>query len=575
MKKLFIATLALLITALPMGSPLFAQGPAQTDWSVWVGSHYTGLNQYIYKVAEFDRGVEGFTPELRIQLNRTHGENALQLQGFYYDPKRMGFHFLGSAGKSAKWDISYQSFYRQVEKDLMENLVVREAGNAEGTKPGGKMVTHSDLNPGQVPGYRKQVFEANVSAKIPGHENIRVFAGERSILESGHEQVLQLNHCSTCHVNSHLLKLDRKTHAVTGGLEVSFGKSIVSYVANYREFKSDAGTFTALYDTAQHPVKGTLEAEFGSREIFNGTYMPIDQYPETHKLAHNLKFKTALGKMKLLAQAAAVNTKNNVGNLNISDRQASLRVIYPVVRKAKLVARARYQRINNDPVFIDLPPWREGRTGGGQDFDYWRYSSLTRTVGEASAELLYQPGRRYRVSLLAGYNKTARDDYPEKGANFTTNTVRLRGVLRYRPSTVWNATVGYEFKYIDNPFAPVNYTFEKAGSTVLQPLPGNPFVYYFQRRALRYGNITSLPTQVNILNLKLNWKPAQHLQIATTFRARVGTNHDNKELSLKQTSYQPSLSLNFIPNEKATLYTTYSFVYQEQNGVGAVVMMDG
>ncbi|HHM23700.1 MAG TPA: hypothetical protein ENJ23_01510 [Bacteroidetes bacterium] len=575
MKKGYISALILLVLALSFGPPAQAQGPAQTDWSVWVGSHYTGLDQYIYKVAEFDRGVTGVTPEVRFQFSRNQGKNAFMLNGFYYDPKRLGLQFQGNSGTDTKWNVSLQSFYRQSQKDLMENLVVREAGNAEGTKPGGKMVTHSDLNPGEYPGYRKMIFEANFETRIPGHKNVRIFAGERSILEKGEEQVLQVNHCSTCHINSHMIKLDRKTHALTGGVEVSFGKSILSYTANYRQFKSDAGGFAAMYDTARHPVKGIAGAEFASREIFSGTVMPIAQYPETQKLAHTLKFKTSVGKARLLAQAAAVNTKNKIGNLNINDKQASVRVIYPVFRKAKMVANAAYKRIENDPVFIDLPPWREGRPGGGQNFDYWRYSNLTRTVAEANAELIYQPTARYRLGLLAGYNSTVRDDYPDKGGNFTTKTVRLRGSLYYRPSSTWNAMLRYELKSIDNPFSPVNYTFEKPGSSVLAPLPDNPFVYYFQRDELRYGNITNLPTMVNAFSAKLNLRPNQKVRLSAAFKARIGTNSDNKELSYKQTSYQPSFSISLYPNDKFTLFGTYSMVLQSRNGLAAVTMMDG
>ena len=581
--------LAILLLGLLVGS---AGAQNSTIWSLWLGTHYTGFNDYYYKVAEFDRGVEGVMPdgmwEFQFNYLRRTATGNWGVQGWFYDPKRMNFTLEGTSLNLFRAKVSYSSFYRQWQRDLMNNLVVREAKDREGSAPGGKMITHNDNFPDQDYGFQRQQITTDVDFYIPGMKNVKLFVNHRSILEKGTEQHFQTMHCWSCHVESHVVDLDRQTHSVSAGIEAKVANFLLTYQANYRQYQSNVGPIEALYDSAAHPVRGTkwtdpntgqvknYFVEFGSREIFTGESVPIVVPEKLNKLVHKVKVKGNFGRARLLAMYANSTTKNAEQDLNMTGNQASARLDFLVAKGNRLVARAGYNRFENDSVFINIPPWREGRPGGGQVMAWTRYSNLTRTELLGSLEYIFQPNTKYRLSLLAGYNSRERDDYPYKGAMDKTSKIRVQGSLRYRPGMKFTGNLKLYYDMIDNPFAPYKHMFERSGREAnLSPLPDNSFVYYFQRDALRYGDITMLPTNAIGLKLDLSFHPTEALQLTAGLNMNMGTNADESELSFKQTSYQPKFGFNFMLGDKFDFFGSYSYLYRTQNGIAAVAMMDG
>jgi hypothetical protein len=214
----------------------------------------------------------------------------------------------------------------------------------------------------------------------------------------------------------------------------------------------------------------------------------------------------------------------------------------------------------------------------GANLDWTRYSNLTRTQGKGSLNFIYQPSRKYRFSLLGKYSSIKRDDYPYQGANDKTTKIRLQAEFKYRPTMKLTGRLKYYLEHIDNPFAPYNLMFENVGSSgphELTPDPGMPIVYYYQRDDLRYGDITTQPTLVHGFYLDLKLKPTKKINFVAGVNVRIGTNSDEPELDLKQTSIQPKLSFNWIPNNKITFAGSYSYMKLNQNGLAAVPMMDG
>ncbi|MCB9087274.1 MAG: TonB-dependent receptor [Calditrichae bacterium] len=580
---------ALLFCCLLLSFSLPAQD-ATTRWSLWFGSHYTGLEDYTLRVAEFDRGEDGFMPEFRLNWQRLQGQNRLNVAGHFYDPKRMSLKLGGDFGGLFNGSVAYNSFYRRNQIDLMRNLVAREAGDNQGLTPGGKMLTsellfdadNSDL------GYRRQEITTDLALKIPGMKNIKLLASHRSIIEKGQDQQTQIMHCATCHLQSRKIDLERQSHTVAGGLEAELGKLVLSYQAQYRQFKSDVGTYEAFYDSAQHPVNGSSDDEFASRNIFSGEYVPLNLYPETKKLSHTLKARAKISEGTLLGQFVSYTAENtndlndpNVtvsGDRKISGTYGNVKFAYPFFPKTKLIASGYYGRYENDAVDVDLPAWRNGRPAGDIDFDYTRYSSYTRTETRGDLEFLYQPTRRYRLSLLGRYSSKERDDYPFFDAKDKTNTLRLQGDVKYRPTSKFNGHLRYYFENIDNPFAPYNQMFERygrSGPDSLTPVPGTPAVYYYQRDDIRYGDITSLPSAVNGGTLELTFRPNTKVNLTAGVSGQIGTNSDAPELDYKRTRYQPRLALNLMPSDRLSIFSSYSYLFQTQNGIAAFAMMDG
>lgn len=549
-----------------------------TKWWLEIGSHYTGLQDYYQKVAEFDRGKEGFMPNISLNLSHFKGTSGIQFTGRFYDPKRMNFSLEGKLKDSLIARISYDSFYRQLQRDTLANLEAREAGNREGTTFGGKMFTHEDTNPEADYGFRRQEIKTDIEYKTPGTAKLKVFLSHRSIFEDGTEQYIQLNHCATCHAVSRDLEVKRRSHTVTVGTEINLKPFTFSYKGNYRTFKSDAGPYEAYYDLARHPVNGGSVEEFASRVNYSGEYVAIGEYPETEKWAHNFVVKTNVGKGRVLLQYINSKTKNKTSDLNLDGNQVNLKVTYPLSNKSKLVGTGAYRRFKNDTVFIDLPNWREGIVDNGANFDWTRYSNLTRTEGKGSLNFIYQPSRKFRLSLLGRYKSNKRDDYPYPGANDTTTKIRLQTEFKYRPSMKFSGHLKYYVETVDNPFAPYNQMFEYIGSSGEHQLfaePGMSQIYYYQRDDLRYGDITNQATLIHGFKLDLKVKPTKRFHFVAGINLRLGTNSDEPELDLKQTSIQPKINFNWIPSEKFVISGSYSYIMQDQNGLAAVPMMDG
>jgi hypothetical protein len=549
-----------------------------TQWWLEIGSHYTGLQDYYQKVAEFDRGKEGFMPDIGFSLFHFKEKNSISFTGRFYDPKRMNFSLEGKLNNSLLAKVSYDSFYRQLQRDSLANIEARESGNREGTSFAGKQFTHEDKNPEADYGFRRQEIKTDIEYRIPGKKTSKVFLAHRSILEDGKEQHLQINHCATCHVVSSALDVKRRSHAVTLGTELDFDPVLITYKANYRSFKSNAGPYEAYYDLARHPVNGGAVEEFATRVNYSGEYVPIGVYPETEKFSHNLKLKTNIGKGRLLMQYINYKGKNKTSNLNLNGNQVNLKVTYPLSNRAKLVGTGGYGRYKNDSVFLDLPKWREGMTDSGANLDWTRYSNLTRTEGKGSLNYIYQPTRKFRLSLLGRYTSRERDDYPYQGANDRTRKIRFQTEVKYRPTLKFTGRLKYYIEDIDNPFAPYNLMFEysgRSGEHQLFPDPGMGQIYYYQRDEIRYGDITNQATLVHGFHLDLKLKPTQKFNFAAGLKVRVGTNSDEPELDLKQTSVQPNINFNWVASNKFILSGSYSYIKQKQNGLAVVPMMDG
>lgn len=587
MKTIYKNTGLFIVFLLLLSVSLSAQ-ESNTQYSLWFGSHYTGLNNYIMKVAEFDRGVEGISPELNLNFLYNQGQNRVGFRGYYYDPKRMNVSLRGQSGKYVKGDFSYKSFYRQYQLDPLTNMTVREAGDREGIKPGGKMITHEINSPNEDLGFRRQELQTNLEVKIPGLEKVKFVAHHRSILEEGKSQHVTLSHCASCHLNSKPLDLKQDTHSLSAGMEVDLGKALLTYEASYRTFKSDVGPFTAVYDTARHPTKGTAGSEFASRMNYSGGLEIIGQSPQTEKFSHHFKLKANVGKGRLLAQYVNMTAQNKAnpnegnvfvnGDLNVSGNYANLKFAYPIMPKAKLVATGYYGRYKNNPVNIDLPTWRPQAGDAAVNFDWIRYSNLTRTELRGNAEFIYQPTRKYRLSVLADFSTRERDDYPAYGDKFKTTKIAVQTAVRYRPTAKFTGNFKYRLESIDNPFSPFNNMFERyarSGQYELLPEPGTPAVYYYQRDQIRYGNTTNLPTLVHTIKLTLAVKPNNTVKLNAGVNARIGSNSDAPELNFQQKMLQPNLTLSVYPNEKFSLFGNYAFTMQEQNFLAAVTMMDG
>ncbi len=574
LRSLFILSLGLVL-------PIFSllafseEEAAHSVWSLWLGSHYTGYQDFSKKVGEFDRGKEEAVPEISLSFSGYRKDQSLDFLGHYYDPKRISFDLAGKSKDGFSGLVSYRSFYRHRATDLLENLMAREAVDQQ-NKPGGKMFTYEHEVPDANFGYTRYEIKSDFQVKIPGSVMLKIIAAHRSILEKGDEQKVISMHCSSCHMISKSVKVDRRTHTASAGIEIDPGPLFFSYVGSFRTFKSEVPGPEAFYDTAQHPVNGTLLDEFGTRTVFNGEVVEFGTTPETQKMSHTAKVKADLGeKSEISGSFTHSQAKNVSAGIEANSNGGIFKYVFRPNLKTKMIALASLSRVESDEVPVDLPLWRDGLTGGGQDFDWTRYSNLTRTVAKGSAELIYQPSRKYRVFLSAGYEGTKRDDYPYYGAEGKTTKLRFSAGGKYRPNLRYSGRLKYFFENTDDPFSPYEQLFERAGQDVLEKLPDNNWWYYFQRDTLRYGSITNQPTNLHGVELDLNFKPDHKISLSATLKASLGTNGDTDSLDFERTQLHPQVLVSFAPTLKSNVFGSVAYVYHKSNGLAAVAMMDG
>jgi len=569
MKTPFLRWLFVLSVAL--GLPIFSllafsqEEPGYSVWSLWLGSHYTGYEDFSKKVGEFDRGKEEAVPEISLSFSGYRGDQSLDFFGHYYDPKRISFSLTGRSKDILSGLVSYRSFYRQRATDLLENLMAREAVDQE-NNPGGKMFTYEHEVPDADFGYTRHEIESDFQVKVPGSAKFKIIAAHRSILEKGDDQKVVSMHCSSCHMVSKSAEVDRRTHTVSAGIEIDPGPLFFSYLGTFRSFKSEAPPPEEHYDRAEHPVKDGDPTNFASNVIFHDTLIAFAHMSENQKMAHTLKMKTEVGKSKILGSFTNTQAKNKFAELKIESNSGGLKYVFSPNLKTKFVALASLSRIENDDVPIDLPAWRGGDPA---QFDYIRYSNLTRTIAKASAEFIYQPHRKYRVFFSAGYEGTKRDDYPTYGADGKTTKLKFSAGAKYRPNLRFSGRFKYFFENTDDPFSPYEQLFERSGKTL-----GSPF-YYFQRDSLRYGSITNQPTNLHGVDFTINFRPNRKTNMSAGLRASLETNGETDSLDFERTKLQPQVSANFAPTPRWNLFGSTSYAYDKSNGLAVVAMMDG
>ncbi len=561
--KLLSLPAAMLVLVLSSSAVLAQDEPSYSNWSLWLGGHYSDFENYYKKIAEFDRAEDEAMPEASLRYFGYKGDGSWDLFAHFYDPKRMQLDLSGRSRDIFSGKVSYQSFFRQKQTDLLENLMVREAVNQENS-PGGKMVTYEhDIPPSETDyGYTRHELKTDIEVKVPGSAELVLRAFHRSILEDGNDQKVVSMHCSSCHMESKSTKVDQQSHTVSAGAEATTGPVFLSYLGSYRTFKSDAPQSEAYYDSAQHPVNGSTMAD---RVIFQDSTVAFGQISDNEKMAHTLKVKTQMGKSEILGSFTHSQAKNKSAGLEVSGNGGTLKYVLTPNVKTRLIAQASLSRVENDETKVDLPAWR----GGDPDqFDYVRYSNLSRTVAKGSASFVYQPDRKYRLSVSAGYEGTERDDYPSYEAKEKTTKLQASVGGKYRPSSRFWGRFKYTFENTQNP-APYNQLFESSGENETAPF------YYFEREDLRYGDVTNQPTNEHQVDLSLNLLPDRKINLSASLKASLQTNSDNANFDFERTSIQPQASATLSPDPRWQLFASAGYQSDKSNGLAAVAMMDG
>jgi hypothetical protein len=542
------------------------------NYNLWFGGHYTDFDGYRKRVGRYDLGETGLFPETILQMGLSKKNSYLALDARYYDKKNQYYEMNATQGSRVDLSLQFHTMVRQGEWDLLDNLEAREW---LGTNPGGKMVTHELLDLAADPHLDRQEVKAKGKFVLSKRGNIRLSVAHRSIFERGTEQIRAISHCFSCHITAQEVRVERETHEVTSGLEAEVGGFDVAYFFGYRKFESDAATPENYYDEAKHPVNGGAGAEFQSRLIYQNEILSVGSYPTTEKFSHTGRVSGGLWRGRLsgsIGYSEAENTKTDVKSDAVT---GMLTYALPVTKRARLVGKLNGVNISSDPVYIQLPIWREGRPDDNPvDFSYTRYSALNRTEGEASLELVARLKGATSLSLLGGYETIDRTDYPSPQTAYRTDKLTAQGTLRLRNGGKYNGRIKYRYEFTDRPFRTQRGIFEYSGRYTLERTTP-VWAFYYQREELRHGNVTPIPTNYHEIELKAMGRPQEMVSFDMGLRSGYGENNDIDSVGTSNYFVQPNLYVGVKPTDQLSFDVGYTYNHMKSTGPITIPLFDG
>ena len=363
-------------------------------------------------------------------------------------------------------------------------------------------------------------------------------------------QGLGVDHCANCHVRSHSKVIDERTRDLALGLEGTLSSLSLSYRFSAREFENSAAASMNRYMEARHPVSGGSGGEFASRLIYNNETLEFSRTPDTEKLGHSVKASADLPRNQSVRGSFTFATiENQATNLELTSQSAALAWYAPLTKRTRVTASFARRKIENDPVDIDLAAWRDGQTGGGQDFDWTRLSAYDREEWLGTVRLAWIPKPGHSVRLDYRLHTIDRDNVlldPNSADTKTMkNRVRASWSGRLMDKVRSRVEVGYEMT--DLPYVAVDGLCEEGISETVVALPDNGKVYYFQRS--KFGTGGNLPTKALKAKAQISGSFGSKLYGSAYFNMASEKNDDLNLYDFERTSVNPGVSFVFAPTQ--------------------------
>lgn len=558
-----------------------------TDFSFWLGSHYTDYKDNPDKVGEYNLGKkEDILPEFKLNLISRSNGKLIHFDGHYYDSENINGKLKSVFGNRFNFEVQYRSLTKQQGQDLLDNLQAQEFVGLDTVtidgnftfkdKPGGKMLTHDITDQSADYNYNRHELMTKFSLMLSKKNNLKIVAAHRSIMKKGTEQMVTSNHCYSCHMTSKTIDVDKQTHQIEAGLEADIKNYSVGYTMGYRKFESKVDDPTADYDDAKHPRKITdtsFQNEFPTRLIYNDTTILYGVYPETEKISHKVRIKGKLGKGRLASSFMYSKTTNSISNLTSDAVSGAINYTVPLSQKTRLIAKASVLKMKADDPFIDLSTYREGRPGLNVDFDYTRYSSIDRMDGKFNAEVITRLNNRWTLSVMGEFRRIDRDDYPVYNEGWTTNKMIGQAKIRYRKGLKYTSSFKYRIEKTSDPYTSGMGLFEDVGRDYFDPAVAT--IFYFQREELRYQSITTEPTIFHQFDWNLNWQSSSEVSFSLATKVTYDKNTELDSLDVEHFTALPGIAINFMPDSKTVFTSGYTYGYYKSRGPVTVALFDG
>lgn len=566
------------------GLLLAATGAAAAETiegTVSVGGHASDYEGWFGKAGEFGLYRETIESDLRLDLLGRSGPTDLDLMLRVENEIDRDASVRVRDGSRFEMRFDHRSFRHWLDHDRLENVQFREV--VAGGAPGGKMTTHEDLDPNGVYSVDYTDTRSKVVAHLPVPESAdfaaRIVADFRDQRRHGMEQALGVDHCSNCHVRSQAQLVDERTRDLGIGLEGERESFALSYRFAARDFDNRAAAGTNRYMQARHPVSGASAEEFASRVIYQDDTLAFSQVPDVEKRSHSVRASADLPRSQSVRGSFSLTSvENQVTGVTLAANAASLSWFAPLAKRTRVTAGVVRRQLENDPYDVDLPLWRDGRTGGGQDFDWTRESAYDRTewIGTARLAHTIRPGQNVRLDYRL--HTIDRDNVlldPDSDKSRTTQN-RLKASWNGTLSRAARSRVELTYETTDLPFVSVGGLCEAAQGDTLTPVGGSQpsnWVYYFQRE--RFGTGGNRPTQALRGRAQLDGSLGSRLHGSAYVSVSDEQNDDLNVYDFERSVVSPGASLLFAPTPAAVFTGGATYSRIRSNAKICATVMDG
>lgn len=578
MKKWFAIT-SLIVFMLLYFTPVKAQETEEGEeedttftGEVNVGAHGGDVDGYEGKVAEYIQMPDPVSPNFKLFLEgEKKGYHGLFL-GDYWDTNEQQYRAYFDAKRVLKIDYDFNELQHWLDNDPLDNLMGRF---------GGCMITHENLDLDTDHIIVRGEHRGEVDLTIPQVPNLRFDVGYREEYRKGTRQAIAVSHCTTCHATSRSREVDQKTRDVTAMATLTAGIITADYTFLTRDFTENGATPRNYYEPTIHPVRGgewtdpdtgdyfNYEEIFGARTQYGDEWLDYNQIPDTQKYSHRLRANLDFTENdSLLGVYVNSNVENQFTALEIDYSNLAGKYIHNWGRKACLTARGRWQSIDNDDVFVDVINSEEYESRWGGNFDYTRYSSLSRNIADLDVDFSYRPSRRLNLRGGFQWEETDRDYYEVAADSTKTREIAVKLACNARPVRDLRFRVRYEHQDIKDPFMFLQSSCES-------DIDSLDYREYYKRRQFRTADRTSVPTRSDQLRATGTWRINSRLQLLGTFNAIDQANNETTYADWTRTNITPALNLVWMAAQKVSVTLGYSHIWDKTETLFSIPNMFG